>query len=913
MMEQTERKESEGGRKLLWIGWDGADWDHIHPLLDQGLLPNLNRLIEEGVMGNLATMQPVLSPMLWNSAATGRLPHEHGIFGFTEPDPMTGGSRPFSSYSRKTKALWNIVSQEGLKSNVINWWASHPAEKINGCVVSNLFQGVKMTPGGPLVGKGTVHPESLAPELGRFKVYPEEIEAAQILPFIPQASKINQNEDGRLETFAKVFSETLTTHSVATAVMELEPWDFMAVYYTCIDHFGHAFMSYNPPRLPHVSEEDYEIFKDVIPGAYRFSDMMLGRMLEFCDEDTTVVLCSDHGFKSGHLRPMGQPREPSGPTIWHRDFGIVVMKGPNIKKDERIYGASLIDMTPTMLALMGLPIGRDMAGRPLMEIFESPPEPSYIDSWEEREGSFSDGVHREEEEAIPKEEAEDLINQFVALGYVDDPTGSKKDQYDSADLEAKYNCARSYLFVRRPDDALPLFEEIARRAPWENRFVLQLAGCYQKCGYTRQARRLLEATFDLEETEAIIVVVQWIELTIELEGLSSLLLEKLRDLEARIPEEGTGILNRVARIYVEQRMWDDALRVYELVVSGDPSNAFAWQSLARIYCRLERFQEAANAALDAVSLVHHLPHAHMNLGIAMARLGEFERAITAFETALKYSPGFIPVHRLMAWLYRNRLDDPEKAERHRELARKHTGGQIPAQDGQEERVDRLFDLPEFPDEAERHRILLEKRPDRTNRKKPSGKEFLLVSGLPRSGTSLMMQMLEAGGIEPKTDGERIADGDNPRGYYEWEDIKKISRLPQLMDETGLQKKAIKVISMLLQHLPFQHNYKVVFMNRPIDEVVASQRVMIDRLGTGKGQQSEEEMAKILHGHRAMILKWLQDHPRIEVLNVDYPQLVSAPDEVVPKLVDFLGAERLVDAGAMASVVDPSLKRQGKPA
>ena len=433
-------------KKVLLIGWDAADWDHINPLLEQGLLPHLEQLINEGVMGNLATLEPILSPMLWNSAATGKYAFKHGIHGFVEPDRHHGGSRPYSSYSRKCKALWNIFSQQGLKSNVINWWASHPAEPINGCIVSNLINGVKFGKDGPIVGKGTVYPEDKAEFYGQFKVLPNELESEQICAFIPKGAKIDQDSDSRIQQFANTLAETLTTHSVATAVMENEPWDFMAVYYTAIDHFSHTFMVYHPPKLPRISDEEFEIFKDVVTGAYRFSDMMLRRLLDLAGDDCYVILCSDHGFHSGALRPKGQPREPAGPAIWHRRYGIFVMKGPGIKKDERIYGASLIDITPTILATMGMPIGEDMDGRPLLEVFEDPPEVETIPSWETVEGEFDSGMHKEEK-PLDAEDAEDLLQQFIALGYVDDPGADKEKQYENAEIECHYNVARSYMFA----------------------------------------------------------------------------------------------------------------------------------------------------------------------------------------------------------------------------------------------------------------------------------------------------------------------------------------------------------------------------------------------------------------------------------------------------------------------------------
>ena len=127
-------------KKVLVIGWDAADWKIINPLMDQGLMPTLEGLVNNGVIGNLATLDPPLSPILWSSIATGKLGDKHGILGFVEPDPEKMTIRPVLGSSRKVKAIWNILSQNGIKSNVIGWWPSHPAEPINGVMVSNFYQ-----------------------------------------------------------------------------------------------------------------------------------------------------------------------------------------------------------------------------------------------------------------------------------------------------------------------------------------------------------------------------------------------------------------------------------------------------------------------------------------------------------------------------------------------------------------------------------------------------------------------------------------------------------------------------------------------------------------------------------------------------------------------------------------------------
>src|ERR1041385_1643059 len=163
--------------RVLLIGWDSADWKVIRPLIEAGLMPNLARLIGQGVSGNLGTIYPILSPMLWTSIATGKRPYKHGIHGFTEPMPDGSGVRPVSLLSRKVKAVWNILNQNGKRSLVVGWWPSHPAEPINGAMVSNHFQRPGGLPGALTpVAPGAVHPSSLADKLSGLRVHAMELE-----------------------------------------------------------------------------------------------------------------------------------------------------------------------------------------------------------------------------------------------------------------------------------------------------------------------------------------------------------------------------------------------------------------------------------------------------------------------------------------------------------------------------------------------------------------------------------------------------------------------------------------------------------------------------------------------------------------------------------------------------------------
>ena len=311
------------------------------------------------------------------------------------------------------------------------------------------------------------------------------------MPFVPKMAEVDQEKDHRLETLAKILAECSTIQAAATALMQMEPWDFMAVYFDSIDHFSHAFMHYHPPRRDEMPEKDFEIYQGVVEGGYRFHDMMLGVLLRLAGPETAVILLSDHGFHSDHLRPRNIPREPAGPAVQHRHYGIVAMRGPGIRKDERIYGASLLDICPTILTLFGLPVGQDMDGKPLVSAFEEPPRIETIPSWDEVPGE--DGRHPPGMQIDPVE-AQQAINQLVALGYIEKPDENREKAIAQTVCELNYNLARSYMDAGRYADAMALLADLAAKWPDEYRFCIQLVQCHQAIGRPAEARRLLEET-----------------------------------------------------------------------------------------------------------------------------------------------------------------------------------------------------------------------------------------------------------------------------------------------------------------------------------------------------------------------------------------------------------------------------------
>jgi hypothetical protein len=181
----------------------------------------------------------------------------------------------------------------------------------------------------------------------------------------------------------------------------------------------------------------------------------------------------------------------------------------------------------------------------------------------------------------------------------------------------------------------------------------------------------------------------------------------------------------------------------------------------------------------------------------------------------------------------------------------------------------------------------------------------VVSGLPRSGTSLMMQMLAAGGLQVLTDGERQADADNPRGYYEWERIKLLPQQPNCIQEA--EGKVVKIISQLLFALPSGHDYRIIFMQRPLAEVVASQSEMIRRRGTTGAALAPAALIAGLQAHLNQVNGWLRDKTNLSVYRVEHHQVLHDPLQVSESIQKFL--ECPLDVLAMSRQIDESLYRQ----
>ncbi len=965
-------------KKVLLIGWDAADWKMIHPLMDRGLMPNVQRLVEGGVMANLATLSPVFSPMLWTSIATGKRPFKHGVLGFSEPTPDGKNVQPVTNLSRTTKAVWNILNQNGKRCHVIGWWPSHPAEPINGVMVSNHYQRApKSNDPKWTMAPGTVHPPEMADELAQLRFHPMELEPEHVLPFVPLGARIDQTKDRRLSMLMQVIADCTTIQSCATHLLENEPWDFAAVYFDAIDHFGHGFMKYHPPKQEFVSQEDFEIFQNVVSAGYVYHDMMLGRLLELAGEDTNVILMSDHGFHPDHLRPSAIPLEPAGPAAEHRELGILAMYGPNIKADELIHGANLLDVAPTILSMFGLPTGEDMDGKPLRQAFVQPPPIETIPSWDEVPGE--DGQHPEGHR-MDANQSQEMMEQMVALGYIERPSDNREEAVRTTQRELDYNLAMAYMDAGLHGEAAPLLAKIYQAYPLEFRFGIQLAMCLQALGMTddlaaliddlntrwrrtseRAKLRLAEIAGEARErrkkrrearkaapaaekadaqqvpgenaegekeeekdnrdlfNEAERHVIRSLRAMARgnpetLDYLASNVavankdhekaLEHLRKVNQK-ETRSLGFQLRLGNAYLELRQPEGAEACFQRVLELDPENAYAHVGMARAHLRRRNSRKALEYATGAVGIKFQMPPAHYFLGLARYMEGDIDGAIESLERAIAQNPNFAEAHTRLARIYKSKHPDQVQFKVHRETAR-HIRDE-------RRRVRKLRVIPELPDlndaEIDAHLPELPTPPE-SNLIAPlitapnkqlaaaNGAPFVtIVSGLPRSGTSMLMQMLTAGGLEALVDETREADESNPRGYFELDKVKRMANDNTWLDEA--RGKAVKVVAPLIPFLPQSCKYRVVLLERNLDEIVASQTRMLERLGRTGANLNATQLREALTRQWVLAQRVLKAH-QVPVLELDYASVLDDPSAAAQRVSEFLGLE--LDPQAMRQAV-----------
>lgn len=792
--------------KCLLIGWDAAEWELLDRYLDSDIMPNLKAFLSGGVRANIATLQPVLSPLLWTSIATGKRPHEHGILGFVEWQ----GQKviPVQASSRRSKAFWNILEEAGLRTQIINWWPSHPAEQSGKLKVSNQFCDFPQELTNWPLAEATVFPPAQRSEVANLRIAPQELSQAHLQPFFPQHSWEELQSDPLVANVANILARSASVHNVITQALENDDWDFSAVYLEALDHFGHIASQYLAPKLEGVSAEDFKKYSEIIPAAYRWHDMMLGRLMELVGEDCHIIILSDHGFEVSTDRSVKLPNLPASPALEHRPYGVFAASGPTFTRNQSLYGASLLDIAPTILNLYDLPLAEDMPGRAMADLFQKKNKPSFIPSWElSGPGPSFMPADQGNQQAI--------LKQLDELGYIDLGNANQaqliKEEweynrllslFDAGDYQKSWQ-GFQMAFKEKKDfrylnlgaklclelKDLSAFEEYL--STWPANFINSPLALYFQA-----SAAMLQGDFKKAQ--------QYL-LNIEKEGMVS----------AQLYFE----LGRTAFLLGELKV---AAENYRRCLNINPQYSSALTGMAAVKTEQLEYSEALAILQKSISLRFFQPQAHYLLAFCFKQEEEWEAALQATKIALKQAP-------------------------------KHKKALL---------------------------LLEELQP--TKRSTVKAKEIIIVSGFPRSGTSMMMAILGSAGFPMVQDGERVADQSNPKGYFEYEGIKHLAEAPEkFAAEPG---QVVKVVAPLLRYLPPENRYRIIWMDRPIIEIIISQEKM---KGNKSLQNFPYQLAMQMEEEQKRMMLWADSQVNMSVKAFSYQNFLSQPQASIAQLSAYL--------------------------
>lgn len=589
-------------RRVLLLGWDGADWELLEPLARRGIMPVLRRLMDEGTWGNLEAFTPLLSPIVWTTVATGEPPEVHGILDFLEVEPETGAKVPITSRKRAVPALWNVVSAVGLSVGVCGWWASWPVEPVNGVLVSDrLFFLLSDAPGDAPPGTVVFPPERESQFRQLVTEAETQIDGKAVQAFLPvSAERITQALRERkgmadpVDGFRRILVSTKVYSEASLEILKTKP-DLAMLYLMGTDEVGHLLAPHLPPFLPGADPQLGEVAATAVERYFALVDSWLGRLLERCPlSECALVLVSDHGFKWGADRP----RNFSGvaaatAAAWHRVSGIFLVAGSGVQKLGRFAsGASVFDVAPTILALLDLPVGTGWRGRLLPGVQA---KPFGQVAWSQLVPPESYRLNR-----TPVTPSPEYVAQLRALGYLEGNEG--EGAAGSATEGELNNLGLVHLEAKRYREAEEAFRQAIARNPNYASPYYNLRRLYFETGRYDQADAALEEAIQ----------------------------RGLRD--------GLGAMARAVGDYQNQGLASRALKLASRARALFPQEPrFAAQLLA-LYVQLGRCEEGLREARSATRIFPQDPGVLSFAGLAAACAGEAGLARVWLETSLQILP-----------------------------------------------------------------------------------------------------------------------------------------------------------------------------------------------------------------------------------------------------------------------------------
>jgi tetratricopeptide (TPR) repeat protein len=597
----------ESAPEVWIIGLDGADWDLLNPMMERGELPHLQKLRDEGSAGILRSFEPLLSPMIWTSIATGRSPAEHGVTWFMT-ESADGAKIPISSASRRVRAFWNIATENDIKSGVVGWWATWPADEVNGFMVSDYvgWHSFGIT-GREATADGLTWPPGLLTKALAALPAPTAIDNDLLATMVqlPPAELAYDPEAGIYDDPINHLRQAIATSRGYTDLvlqqLQEERPRVLAVYYEGTDAVMHLYGRYSPPRLPWVSKEDFTAYRNAVTSYWRWQDGLVGELLAQRSPQTTVIVVSDHGFRQGPERRKEETFDIDNADADHMIDGVIILNGPEIKSGAWIEGADVFDITPTLLYLLDLPVAEDMAGAPLEaavrpEILTQRP-PATIPTYE------TSPLVRGELDSGDEQARESMEQMLRSLGYISG--GGDGDEAagpaGSGNIEHVVNLATVLMHQGKYDEAVNALREALREQPDQPEVSLNLAQALARRGDVDEAVEIYRGL--------LAAAPNWLEAREDLSHCLGL---------AGRPEE--------------------ALAVYDEGLAQEPSWVSGLAGKGNALLQLERTEAAEQVLRRAIAIdpSHHL--AHRYLGITLAKRGDLVEAEQHLHQAMQIEP-----------------------------------------------------------------------------------------------------------------------------------------------------------------------------------------------------------------------------------------------------------------------------------
>jgi predicted AlkP superfamily phosphohydrolase/phosphomutase/Flp pilus assembly protein TadD len=484
--------DGSGPHRVIVLGIDGADPETIDLMLSEGKLPNLAKLRKQGAYGKLESSKPMLSPILWTTIATGKPPADHGIGHFVAVNEKTGEQLPVTSQMRRVQAIWNIASAAGRSVGVVGWWATWPAETVKGRIVSDhtcyhfLFsEGAT----GDAKKIGITYPPELEATIAPLVRRPADVTPAEAARFITvPAAEFERPFDfaDDVSHFRWALATADSYRRIGLSLLERERPDLLMVYIEGVDStshlFGHLFRAQG---LGGELASQQARYGQAVERMYEYADEVIGDYLAALDRDTTLVVLSDHGFQLGVLQddPSKTRDMRRVSERFHRIDGVLYLYGRGVRRGGRIDGATQLDVTPTLLALLGLPAAKDMPGRVLTAALTDP-EPERTVASYEKDGAAT--------AAAPGAGATDpnvdpaVLERLRALGYLDteSPQGNR-------------NMAAMLFEAKRYAEAEAAYRTLVAAEPDDGGLRASLAGALASLGRYDEALAELDAAVRL--------------------------------------------------------------------------------------------------------------------------------------------------------------------------------------------------------------------------------------------------------------------------------------------------------------------------------------------------------------------------------------------------------------------------------